>query len=573
MEDKEQVIRWELSGDSLRIEKRFYGLMFDNIDSFVALSQKKTSVEIVVLYPFDSDAGNYEFWDKAGQIVGNLIELKTLQINARNEGGDEARTPDWEILTRILPYLRRKVELFFIKNGFEAELEEIQGLARVIHGHSMISEFRSQMDFTFANFIPWCSTLATLPHLERVALGLWEPETEDELVLVNLEPLTELLRAPALRFVEFKHFYFTDALCRATATALEEGSSIIDMTFQYDCTFPDGGGAIIANALKRNTSVTDVKFLSGCDEPFCNTLAAVLLCNATLQNLNIQAVTRASGRWLCSIFLSLGMNTTLKSLHVCTYGSLGNELGAATTRGLTKNTTLKKFSLDGMLPSGDDGTVSARNALSFLRTNTTLKTLTVSFQPVEDESYVSAFRLEAVKMIENNPRLESLTIKSRGSFMKVEELLALVSALQCNTTLKTLDISDMISYLTADEVKQLVPILMKNYGLEHLVPDICCLADDRAVKAIFRLNSVGRRYLIEDGSSISKGVDVLSAVSDDINCVFLHLLENPSLCDRRATDSMTINQWPGPNRDETSSCGKRERAQSHPVKEPRHRLA
>jgi hypothetical protein len=105
------------------------------------------------------------------------------------------------------------------------------------------------------------------------------------------------------------------------------------------------------------------------------------------------------------------------------------------------------------------------------------------------------------------------------------------------------------------------------------VPDICCPADDQAVKAIFRLNSVGRRYLIEDGSSISKGVDVLSAVSDDINCVFLHLLENPSLCDRRATDSMTINQWPGPNRDETSSCGKRERAQSHPVKEPRHRLA
>jgi hypothetical protein len=57
------------------------------------------------------------------------------------------------------------------------------------------------------------------------------------------------------------------------------------------------------------------------------------------------------------------------------------------------------------------------------------------------------------------------------------------------------------------------------------VPDIPC-ADDGTVKAILRLNAAGRRYLIKDGSSISKGVDVLSAVSDEIDCVFLHLLEN-----------------------------------------------
>jgi hypothetical protein len=72
--------------------------------------------------------------------------------------------------------------------------------------------------------------------------------------------------------------------------------------------------------------------------------------------------------------------------------------------------------------------------------------------------------------------------------------------------------------------------------LEHLVPNINC-SDDRTVKAVLRLNSAGRRYLIEDGSSISKGVGVLSAVSDDINCVFLHLLENPGLCDRRAANT------------------------------------
>jgi hypothetical protein len=543
MEDEDERIRDDLNEVYLNISKG-KSFMLDNVDSFVALSQKKTSVEIVVLYPFDSDAGNYEFWDKAGQIVGNLIELKTLQINARNEGGDEARTPDWEILTRILPYLRRKVELFFIKNGFEAELEEIQGLARVIHGHSMISEFRSQMDFTFANFIPWCSTLATLPYLERVSLGLQEPETGDELVLVNLEPLQELLRAPALRFVIFEGFYFTEALCHATANALEDGSSIIDITFRHDCAFPDGGRAVIANALKRNTSVTHVKFRDDFDEPLCNAFALVLLCNSTLQCLTLRLPTGANGRWLSPIFLSLGMNTKLKSLIAIIGDGFGNELCAGITRGLAMNSTLQELSLHDMVPIDDDGAVSARNALSFLRINSSLKTLTVSFQPVEEESYVSAFRLESVKMIENNPCLESLTIKSRGSFMKVEELLALLSALQCNTTLKTLDTADKNSYLSDYEVNQVVSILRKDYGLEHLEPEIRC-ADyslDPTVKAILRLNGAGRRYLIEDGSSVSKGVDVLSAVNDDINCVLLHLLENPGLCDRRATETMTKSQ-------------------------------
>jgi hypothetical protein len=68
-------------------------------------------------------------------------------------------------------------------------------------------------------------------------------------------------------------------------------------------------------------------------------------------------------------------------------------------------------------------------------------------------------------------------------------------------------------------VNQLVSILMQNYGLERLEPEIRC-ADDRIVKAIFRLSRAGRRYLIKDGSSISKRVEVLSAVSDEIDCVF-----------------------------------------------------
>jgi hypothetical protein len=301
-DEAESSIQTGLDSQILHIAKENEYLL-QNIDFFVALSRDNTIVTEVILYPFDSDAGNYEVWDKVGQIVGNLMELKTLQIflqplhHFEDGDGDEVHMPDWETLTRILPYLRRKVALIVHTDLFETEGEEMIGLARAIHGHPMISGFISQMDFNFANFIPWCSTLATLPHLERISFGLQEPETEDQLELVNLQPLTELLRTPALRLVRFFDFYFTDALCRATANALEERSSVIDIIFDNECTFPDGGRAIIANALKRNTSVTAVKFLGDCDESLCNALAVALLSNATLQNLTLYLSVGAGGRW------------------------------------------------------------------------------------------------------------------------------------------------------------------------------------------------------------------------------------------------------------------------------------
>jgi hypothetical protein len=114
----------------------------------------------------------------------------------------------------------------------------------------------------------------------------------------------------------------------------------------------------------------------------------------------------AGGRWLSSILLSLGMNTTLKSLSVSILDKLEDKLCAAIRRGLAKNSTLEDLSLHDVLPSDDDGAVSARNALSFLRTDSTLKSLTVSFAPTQRKSYALAFRLEALKMMEENPLLE-----------------------------------------------------------------------------------------------------------------------------------------------------------------------
>ncbi len=93
--------------------------------------------------------------------------------------------------------------------------------------------------------------------------------------------------------------------------------------------------------------------------------------------------------------------------------------------------------------------------------------------------------------------------------------------------------------------------------------------------AILRLNKAGRRYLIEDGSSISKGVEVLSRVNGDINCVFLHMLDNPRLCDLRAVEIVTADESNGRSTSPTAGSGgeKREQASANKGKESRRRLA
>jgi hypothetical protein len=69
----------------------------------------KNAYGSILLNPFGSNAGNYEFWDKVVQIVGNLMKLQTFNIHfvtyteseADVDYNDEANIADLEILARI----------------------------------------------------------------------------------------------------------------------------------------------------------------------------------------------------------------------------------------------------------------------------------------------------------------------------------------------------------------------------------------------------------------------------------------------------------------------------------------
>jgi hypothetical protein len=460
----EDTIRRALCGDYLALNH-----ILVQVDSFVVQSRGNTSIKYVALHLNDADPGKYELWDKVGQGVGNLKSLCDLKIYLRD------RLPDWEILTRILPHIHNKITLN-IAGGYIQEIEDMRAFARAIQGHPAITHFNAVV--SFEDTATLCSALTTLPSLESAVLKHRQLHRDEVPTFQSPESITEFLRAPSLRIVEFRHFCFTGSLSLAIAIALRQGSSITSLVLD-ECYFPEGGSEQIASALKENATLTTFKISPSPDtsiyQAFYDAMATSLLSNSTLQELSIEYLEgRASPTSAClsSLLLALGMNKMLRKLCLSGLNFMAKSVFPALHEGLGKNSTL-----------------------------------------------------EILELIQND-----------GSYV-AQDLsfhIAAVEALQLNTTLKTLRVCCFTpNNMTDDEARHLTSVVKKNYGLESL-PELNP-SDDRTgdLRSILRLNRAGRRYLPDGhGSVVSKGVGVLSAVSDDLNCVFLHLLENPSLCSR-----------------------------------------
>jgi hypothetical protein len=562
-----------------------------HIDCFVRHSRGNESVEELYLWPdaylhpYDFSKHDDDAWAKFGQAIGNLRGLGRFHMRPPNYQDDDEviALSDWKILALILTHVRQNIALIVTPTYDEDEdddeadvsawlAEEVQPIARAIRGHPTMTSFYDNGKFPYESLDTLYSALATLPALESITLGAPEERRAGETTLVNPESLTELLRVPTLRFVRFDNFSFTSALCQATANALMEGMAVTKLEFTQ-CSFSAEGSAIMmANGLSRNTSVSHITVVSPRDQALYDALATALPSNSTLRDLSFCGFITTRVR-LSPVFVAMGKNMGLKSLRVDWYSSMDEALCTAMQNGLGINETLEILEINRL--TDYNATLCCR-ALSFLRTNTALKSLIIRWKDVT-ESCLSAFRIDIVAMLQENTSLESLTFRSwNGIEIKAEEYFKLVTALQHNATLKTLSLyyPDGLLQLNDDESKQMTALLKKNYAMEKLLD----ISPGGNVGAILRLNEAGRRYLVQDGSSISKGVEVLIRVNNiyDNNCVFLHLLENPRLCDRSAVEMITAGEsYPSrsTNQNASSGGGKREQASAHKGKESRRRLA
>jgi hypothetical protein len=526
----------------------------------------------VIFYRFSVGGQDDDAWDKVGQAIGNLQALKSLSISSYDGFDDDddsdddydqvVLNPDWKILARILSHVRQNIGINLDVNVLDVEEVQMLTLARAIRGHPTITNFDTNFDFPCRTMDFLYSALATLPALEVITLCYAQLDTRppDESTLAIPESLTELLRVPSLRSVCFYHS-LTPALCQAIANALMEGTVVTNLEFRY-CSLSDGEcAAVLANGLARNTSVSCITVEWHGNEAINKVLAAALPLNSTLQELLFQVNPSDNDPdtpvdW-SQMFLALGKNAGLKFLEVGGFGSMEESLCTAIKDGLELNETLESLELTNVILCDDSATLWYR-ALSFLRTNRALKSLVVNVQDGVTDSSLSAFHIDIAAMLQDSASLENLSIISSNT-TRAEGYVAFLTSLQQNLTLKSLNLESGGNrlQLTDDEDKQMAVLIKKKYAMESL-PGIDLEKEARDVGAILRLNGAGRRYLIEDGSSISKGVKVLSAVRSDINCVFLHLLENPRLCDRSAVETTSASADNGGLACPVSPIGKRE---------------
>jgi hypothetical protein len=246
--------------------------------------------------------------------------------------------------------------------------------------------------------------------------------------------------------------------------------------------------------------------------------------NSTLVDLTLRVLSDGGGSWLEPLFGVMRINSSLKSLNVNDLHLTDELVCGALRDALASNSVLESLTLHCPVSLDDTSVLSWRKTLPFIRKNRTLKSLSISFSGDALDPQVAIFCFDTVAMLKGKTTLECLEIKSGG--ITPGAYFVALKSLQPNSTLKTLRLSPVLA-----SMNQVVSQVRKNYSLAVLDEGVSAHDKTGELGTILRLNQAGRRYLIKDAASIAKGVEVLIGVSDDLGCLFYHLLENPTLCD------------------------------------------
>lgn len=469
-----------------------------------------------------SEAWRYKCWEKVGAAGMDMTSITSLSISFEER-------PDWEALACILRHWRREIKLE-VEGDYDCQREDVEHFARAIHGHSCIKSFETSDTFSVNCFDIIFSALSSLPALSIVTLWHRDWEQEENAFIPHAYQMTKFLLAPSLRVVEFDFFCFTDALCRAVASALSAGSNISSLRLN-GCLFPEGGSSAIAHALEKNSTLRTLEcFDIDVDAEFFIALGKSLAVNTALSEISFQLSNKNRSVLMAPVFHAMARNVAIKTLVVDNFKLSDKSVSAAIRCGLEHNATLEKLVFYDVA-SVDADSIPWREALSFLPGNKYLKALTITIggkmlgQPLVD------LCTDAVTLLEENTALAFLEIVSHG--IRPVDYFKTISLLKCNYTLKTLHLSCSLEFDggNGSEAEQLVSAVKKTYGLESLGGWIEARAP--SVGAVLHLNKAGRRYLVQDAACASKGCALLGAISDDLDCLYLHLLENPSLCERR----------------------------------------
>jgi hypothetical protein len=376
------------------------------------------------------------------------------------------------------------------------------------------------------------NVLPTLPNLQKLMLKC---NVFDRATALHPKALSQLLSISTLREVLLEGFRFTESGLQAISKGLSSGSIVSKLSF-VSCDFPETGGAALAASLGQNAALEqlEIDYCDSCvpDSTFFGALKDSLPVNRTLTDFCMFSLRSSSlempDSCLVMALEGLGNNHSVRSFNLG-YFPLTISVSDAWRECLEKNSVLQNLVIESPFKSNENYDECWRRILPSLRINSSLESLTIEVK------LTKAILPETAEALQGNSSLQRLTIDS-GGFRRTD-LIKFVGLLTKNTTLKHLQLGDPLSegfrfeFKKKDSFAALLAAVRGNYGLESFNATVSDPDDQYLLECIQRLNKAGRRYLIEDPTSIEKGVMVLDEVKDDLDCLFLHLQENPMLCD------------------------------------------
>jgi hypothetical protein len=188
-----------------------------------------------------------------------------------------------------------------------------------------------------------------------------------------------------------------------------------------------------------------------------------------------------------------------------------------------------------------------------ISSNSTLKSLDLFGNNIENKHII-----RMAESLEENTSLETLVLPCPTTDLSIAACRAISQALKVNTTLVTFNlprsnlndagIAHIAAGLTVNKtlkkievgvskdvgdagITALTEMLEQNYELERVVVS----STDRSIKEkaeyYMRLNEVGRGKILRDGNATrEQWVEMLIAVTNDLDCLFYFLSTNPAIC-------------------------------------------
>ena len=142
------------------------------------------------------------------------------------------------------------------------------------------------------------------------------------------------------------------------------------------------------------------------------------------------------------------------------------------------------------------------------------------------------------KALSKNTSLELLRFHANFLEIPSGEILEFASYLAKNNSIRYCSLSGfpVIPFSAEEDGEHFLNIMRSNVTMEEFYLNLSTRDTPRWLheyRALLRLNRAGRRYVRQDPTNHLECVNVLDAARDDLDCLYLHLRENPSICNAK----------------------------------------